>query len=318
MYTKKKDIEKLLDLLERQPSITKCVQVDEESNVCEMRAEVAPGLGISIVGELNEEGNFEREYYFPYLESNVVGSTEECSVQRHTEKETYSGMVDENRVGITLIFYIQNFLDFREKMLDKEHHSRIGSVCFSGMSIGGKVLLPIKKSQKQIQKAKVSAKERSSLIEAAKNGDEDAMETLTIEDIDLYSQISRRAMKEDLYSIIDSCFMPCGVECDQYSIIGEIKEVEKSGEKVNIIDLTPQEIAALQESEFQMETKPTDEDLREELTTRLCTMDFSAEQMYEAKKALAIKMDLEYLLEYLKPETSIEEMKEKLEKYQSR
>ena len=50
---------------------------------------------------------------------------------------------------------------------------------------------------------------------------------LTIEDIDLYSQISRRAMKEDLYSIIDSCFMPCGVECDQYSIIGEIKEVEK-------------------------------------------------------------------------------------------
>ena len=227
MYTKKKDIEKLLDLLERQPSVTKCVQVDEESNVCEMRAEVAPGLGISIVGELNEEGNFEREYYFPYLESNVVGSTEECSVQRHTEKETYAGMVDENRVGITLIFYIQNFLDFREKMLDKEHHSRIGAVCFSGLSIDGKVLLPIKKSQKQIQKAKVSAKERSSLIEAAKNGDEDAMETLTIEDIDLYSQISRRAMKEDLYSIIDSCFMPCGVECDQYSIIGEIKEVEK-------------------------------------------------------------------------------------------
>lgn len=53
------------------------------------------------------------------------------------------------------------------------------------------------------------------------------MESLTIEDIDLYSQISRRAMKEDLYSIIDSCFMPCGVECDQYSVIGEIEEVEK-------------------------------------------------------------------------------------------
>ena len=110
MYTKKKDIEKLLDLLERQPSMTRCVQVDEESNVCEMRTEVAPGLGISIIGELNEEGNFEREFYFPYQESHIIGSTEECSVQRHTEKETYSGMVDENKVGITLIFYIQNFL----------------------------------------------------------------------------------------------------------------------------------------------------------------------------------------------------------------
>ena len=124
--------------------------------------------------------------------------------------------------SVTLVY-----ADGSEKMLDKEHHSKIGSVCFSGMSIGGKILLPIKKSQKQIQKAKVAAKDRSSLIEAAKNGDEEAMETLTIEDIDLYSQISRRAMKEDLYSIIDSCFMPCGVECDQYSIIGEIKEVEK-------------------------------------------------------------------------------------------
>ena len=117
MYTKKKDIEKLLDLLERQPSVTKCVQVDEESNVCEMRTEVAPGLGISIVGELKEEGNFEREFYFPYLESDVVGSTEECSVQRHTEKETYAGMVDENKVGISLIFYIQNFLDFSAGIL---------------------------------------------------------------------------------------------------------------------------------------------------------------------------------------------------------
>ena len=52
------------------------------------------------------------------------------------------------------------------------------------------------------------------------------METLTIEDIDLYSQVSRRVLKEDIYSIIDSCFMPCGVECDQYSIIGDIQDLE--------------------------------------------------------------------------------------------
>ena len=49
MYQKKKDIEKLLDLLETQPSVTKCVQIDEETNVCEMRTEIAPGIGLSIV-----------------------------------------------------------------------------------------------------------------------------------------------------------------------------------------------------------------------------------------------------------------------------
>ena len=85
---------------------------------------------------------------------------------------------------------------------------------------------------KQIEKAQVASKERYSLLEAARNGDEDAIETLTIEDIDMYSQISRRVLKEDIYSIVDSSFMPSGIECDQYAVIGEILQLE---EKVNQI-----------------------------------------------------------------------------------
>lgn len=227
MYQKKRDIESLLDLLEKQPSITRCVEIDPETNVCEMRTEVAPGLGISMVGELNEDGNFEREFYLPYLESNIETTKSECSIQRHAEKETYAGMADETRIGISLIFYVQNFMDYKEKRRNKQAAYRIQSVSLAGLSVSGKILLPIKKTPKQIEMARMAINNRNNLIEAAKNGDESAMETLTIEDIDLYSKISRRAMKEDLYSIIDSCFMPCGVECDQYSIIGEILEVQK-------------------------------------------------------------------------------------------
>jgi len=227
MYQKKRDIEQLLDLLQKQPASTRCVEIDRETNICEMRAEVAPNLGISIVGELNEDGNFEREFYLPYLESAQESSKADCSVQRHAEKETYAGMADEMRVGISLIFYVQNFMDYREKRLKKNEYFHIDSFNLSGLSVTGKILLPIKKTQKQIEMAKVSSMNRNNLIEAARKGDETAMESLTLEDIDLYSKISRRAMKEDLYSIIDSCFMPCGIECDQYSVIGEIKEVNK-------------------------------------------------------------------------------------------
>ena len=227
MYQKKRDIEQLLDLLQKQPASTRCVQIDKETNVCEIKAEVAPDLGISIVGELDEEGKFEREFYLPYLESEQESSRADCSVQRHAEKETYAGMADEMRVGISLIFYVQNFMDYREKRLKKNEYFHIDSFNLSGLSVSGKILLPIKKTQKQIEMAKVSSTNRNNLIEAARKGDETAMESLTLEDIDLYSKISRRAMKEDLYSIIDSCFMPCGIECDQYSVIGEIKEVNK-------------------------------------------------------------------------------------------
>lgn len=242
MYQKKRDIASLLDLLQKQPSVTGCVELDSETNLCEMRTEVAPGIGISIVGELNEEGEFEREYYLPYLENMKASSYADCSIQRHAEKETYAGMADEMKIGISLIFYVQNLLEYREKKQKKSGPHRVKAIHLSGLSVMGKILLPVKKTPKQIEIAKAAMTNRNNLIEAARNGDERAMETLTIEDIDMYSKISRRAMREDLYSIIDSCFMPYGIECDQYSIIGEIKNVHKvkniyTKEEIYILDL---------------------------------------------------------------------------------
>ena len=33
--------------------------------------------------------------------------------RRHTERETYAGLLDEYRVGISLIFYIENSMEYR-------------------------------------------------------------------------------------------------------------------------------------------------------------------------------------------------------------
>ena len=49
-------------------------------------------------------------------------------------------------------------------------------------------------------------------------------------------------MKEDVFTIVDSTFMPCGVECDQYSVIGEILELQVeeniyTGEKIYVMVL---------------------------------------------------------------------------------
>lgn len=225
-YQKKREIEKLLEKLEEMAYEKKRIQIDPDTNLCEIRSEVAPGVGIVMVGEMDTKGVFHREYYYPYLSSEDQSSEADCSVQRHTEKETYAGLLDEYRVGISLIFYMNNSFEYRERKLD--HASRrVESVNLAGLSIEGKVLLPLHKTRKQIEMAQVATKNHNSLLEAAKNGDPDAMESLTIEDIDIYSQVSRRVMKEDIYSIVDSSFMPSGIECDQYAIIGEIVGVEE-------------------------------------------------------------------------------------------
>ena len=85
------------------------------------------------------------------------------------------------------------------------------------------------------------------LLNAARNGDQTAIETLTLEDIDTYSQVSRRLANEDVFSIVDTYFMPYGVECDQYSILGEIQECHRvknrmTGENVWIMTLECNEL----------------------------------------------------------------------------
>ena len=60
------------------------------------------------------------------------------------------------------------------------------------------------------------------LLSAAKEGNPEAIESLTMDDIDIYAEVSKRIQNEDIYSIVDTHFMPYGLECDQYSILGEI------------------------------------------------------------------------------------------------
>ena len=228
LYQRKHDIEKLLqDLTEQAESshIWK-IQIDSDTNLCRVRAEMAPDMGIDIYGEMDEFGTVKPEYYVPYLSSHDMSSEADCSIQRHTEKETYAGLLDEYRVGISLIFYLENLMEYQERTIGKES-AEVSCVNLTGLCVSGKILLPLKKNNNQTEMAKVASKERNSLLEAAKNGDEDAMEMLTLEDIDLYSQISRRVLKEDIYSIIDTSFMPSGIECDQYSIIGDILSIDK-------------------------------------------------------------------------------------------
>ncbi len=239
-YQKKKEIARLLDELQKTAGEHRRIQTEPDSNLCEIRAELAPGMGIVIVGETDEDGVFHREYYYPYLKGEDISSEAECTIQRHTEKETFGGLLDEARVGISLIFYLDNGFEYLERGLDQVSR-RVKSVKLTGLSGEGKILLPLHKTRKQIEKAQVAAKDRSNLLEAARNGDEDAMETLTIEDIDMYSQISRRVMREDIYSIVDSSFMPSGIECDQYTVIGEVIRVEEKTNRITeelVYDLT--------------------------------------------------------------------------------
>ena len=71
LYQKDRDIDKLLDQMTEDLSGMKRIQLDEETNLCEIRKEVAPGMGIAVFGQMDREGVFRRNYYYPFLRSSA-------------------------------------------------------------------------------------------------------------------------------------------------------------------------------------------------------------------------------------------------------
>jgi len=126
------------------------------------------------------------------------------------------------KVGVSLIFYLQNMIPYVKAQNAGLLPIRGTTVTLTALASSGSIMMPIRKTERDLLKNKKSSLSRSRLMNAARKGDESAIESLTLEDMDTYSMISKRIQKEDVFTLVDTYFMPYGVECDQYSILGEI------------------------------------------------------------------------------------------------
>jgi hypothetical protein len=204
----------------------KDIAADENDRVyAELSLDFAPNAGICVRGEFDENSTFLYEYYFPYLRGSHISSYEDISVERHAEKESYAGVCDDMKVGVSLIFYLNNMIPY--KRLNAQNRLPIQGtyLMLSALSVDGTIMMPIIKNEQDKLKSKQATKERNQLIAQARMGDEEAIESLTLDDMDTYSMISKKIQNADVYSLVDTYFMPYGVECDQYSVLGEIRDV---------------------------------------------------------------------------------------------
>lgn len=197
----------------------------EETILAEFCEDFAKDVGIAVCGEFDESDRFTYDYFYPYLRGTGISSFEDVSVERHSDKESYAGVCDDIKVGVSLIFYLQNMVPYVKAQYENLLPIRGTSLTLSGLSLKGNIILPISKNEKQKQKVQKASKNRNQLIDAARRGDEEAIESLTLEDMDTYTSISKKILTEDVFSLVDTYFMPYGVECDHYSIMGEILDI---------------------------------------------------------------------------------------------
>lgn len=220
-------VNELLAYIIRNADEKKYTSIDDTDVMfAEYSKEFAENVGLVVRGEYNEDNQFIFNYYFPYIRGIQISSYEDISIERHAEKESYAGICDDIKVGVTLIFYLQNVISYLKIKNSGRLPMKGTSLVLSGLSVDGIILLPLKKDEQDLRKINKNKVNRSRLLTAAKQGDEQAMESLTLEDLDTYSSISRKILTQDVYTLVDTYFMPYGVECDQYSILGEIMDYE--------------------------------------------------------------------------------------------
>lgn len=218
----RQEIELIISDIVQHPD-KKMITEDEQGNIiAELRKEYGEFMGIAVRGVYLNENDFHIDYYYPYYIGSGITTEEKVEIEKHSDREAYAGICDEMRIGVTLIFYLQNVIEYIQECQTKNGKRVPINTTISALSTGGRIILPIYKNESQIKSGEKYTNNRNHLMAAAREGDEEAMESLTLEDIDTYSMVTRRVMSEDILSIVDTYFMPYGIESDQYSIMGEI------------------------------------------------------------------------------------------------
>ena len=241
-YTEKKQVQKLIRDIIIHADERSYTTVGKKTLVAEFDRNFAEDIGLAVCGEFDEDDTYSFDYYLPYLRSDLVSTAEDISIERHAAKESYAGICDDPKVGVSLIFYLQNMISYLKLQGEGKIPAKGTSLNLSALSCQGTIMMPIQKTEWQKKKIAKDAVQRNRLIQAARGGDEEAMESLTLEDMDTYTSISRKIQKADIFSLVDTYFMPYGVECDQYSVLGEITDMKLvtnglTGEKVHILTL---------------------------------------------------------------------------------
>lgn len=202
--------------------------LDMDGNeIIELRKEVSAGMGICMRGFRARDGRFVMDYYFPYREAVRKANALETSVIPQTDRNGLFGMNDDTRVGLDLVYYVQDMIRFLKS--DQSRNSKVffGGTSLMGLSSGGKIIMPVQKTAEAVERNERAKAKRSELLLAAREGDESAYEALSIDEMDTYNALAGRVGQEDVYSIIDTSFMPSGVEMDKYMIIAEITGIHR-------------------------------------------------------------------------------------------
>ncbi|MCR5824547.1 MAG: DUF3881 family protein [Lachnospiraceae bacterium] len=222
---------------------TKTAKLTETRTAVEIFCEIAPNTGVIYRGEYDRMGIFLADNFFPAHISEKVSLFEPIMVSKRMDSDAYTAMAYDYTHKIPIIFYLQNMVDMYLE-LNPEDKEKSCEVYLTGLADDGKIILPVEGPKVEVNKT-----DDGRDVEENED-DEDDLESeverqirqLTEKEMNEFISMTNRSKDEDLYSIVETTFMPCGTEVDTYTIIGKILSVESrenyhTNEEMYIMDV---------------------------------------------------------------------------------
>lgn len=225
----KNDQNKLIAIALNDATKRQEISIGSKTRLAQISRSFGNNIGLSIIGEFDDEDAFYLDHSFPYCLGSYTTTQPDIQIERHNDKESYSSISDDYNLGMTLIYSLQNIVDYVKSTWLNSFYQVPKKVKYGSLSIEGSIIYGVHLDHivNPYDKKPISNRERRNLIAKAKSGDMDALENLTLDDMDTYSLISKRIKDEDLFTVIETYFIPYGIDNEQYSILGIIKNIEQ-------------------------------------------------------------------------------------------
>lgn len=221
------DLERLACLIQESPTSQKMVELESGMVYGEIRKDFAPGMGLALVGEYDTEHTFHMTHYFPYYNSVHTLHERELTINHRVDTDSFTVMTEDFRLGVSLIFFLTNPIDYLIFRKNDQTVQVSPAMHLCALSTKGTILLGCQSDTSNTKKPSRRYQRQAHLMKEAMQGNPEAINQLTLNELDLYATISRRIQSEDLYSIVTTTFYPFGSESDTYSMIGTIQQVKE-------------------------------------------------------------------------------------------